>query len=453
VHEEVRVAILGGGVTGLCAAHHLTKAFGADSVLLLEGSDYVGGHTRTDHLDGYSCDWGPNGFLNREPLTLQWVDELGLTPELISANEAAAHRFILKNDQLIEIVGPPKFLLQPLLSVAGRARLLCEPFIKTKRDETPESVWDFAARRIGKEAADMMVGPMVSGIFAGDAHALSLAHCFPRMAAMERDYGSLFQALLAKKREDKEASAMGPKGVLTSFAGGIGHLAKTATAKLGSRVRSGERVSRLTKDGAHFRVETNSGLTVDAQSVVVAVPAFAAAELTTDLDLGLSSALKNIAYADCVVICTGYRNEQVARDVNGFGFLVPRNQKKRVLGCLWTSSIFPNQAPDGHVLLRTIYGGYNDPDVVPLPDAELLELVKREVEPLMGISTKPEFVRIFRHYKGIPQYLLSHGTHLNEIEAAEQRHPGLAIAGNAYRGVGLNDCVVSAQRAVSRLTS
>lgn len=440
-------------MTGLCAAHHLSKAFGTDSVLLIEGSDYVGGHTRTDQIDGFSCDWGPNGFLNREPLTLEWVDELGLTPELVLANEAAAHRFILKNDQLIEILGPPKFLLQPLLSVKGRARLLCEPMIRAKRDDAPESVWDFAARRIGREAADMMVGPMVSGIFAGDAHALSLAHCFPRMAAMERDYGTLFNALMAKRRVDKEASAMGPKGVLTSFAGGIGHLAQVATAKLGNRVRSGNRVTRLTKPNGTFRIETSAGLTVDAASVVVAVPAFAAAELTGELDPALSKTLRNIAYADCVVICTGYRKSHVSRDVNGFGFLVPRNQNKRLLGCLWTSSIFPKQAPDDWVLLRTIYGGYNDPDVVRLDDAQLLEHVRREVDPLLGISSKPEFVRIFRHFKGIPQYLLSHGTYLNEIEAAESRFPGLVMAGNAYRGVGLNDCVISAHRAVQRLTA
>ena len=453
MHEDVRVAIVGGGVTGLCAAHHLSKAFGPDAVLLLEGSEYVGGHTRTDHTEGFSCDWGPNGFLNREPLTLQWVDELGLTPELVSANEAAAHRFILKDDRLIEIVGPPKFLLAPLLSVAGRARLLCEPFIKTKRDDTPESVWNFAARRIGKEAADMMVGPMVSGIFAGDAHALSLSHCFPRMASMERDYGSLFQALLAKKKEDKEASAMGPKGVLTSFAGGIGHLAATATAKLGTRARSGLRVTRITKLGSKYKLETNNGLSVEAASVVLAVPAFAAAEITRDLDNALSGALGNIAYADCVVICSGYRRSQVAHNVNGFGFLVPRNQGKRVLGCLWTSSIFPTQAPDDFVLLRTIYGGFNDADAVRLSDTEILEHVHREVHPLMGIASKPEFVRIFRHIRGIPQYLLSHGSHLREIEAAEARHPGLVLAGNAYRGVGLNDCVVSAHRAVTRLTA
>jgi oxygen-dependent protoporphyrinogen oxidase len=273
------------------------------------------------------------------------------------------------------------------------------------------------------------------------------------MAAMERDYGSLFQALLAKKKEDKQASAMGPKGVLTSFAGGIGHLAKTATQKLGARARGGTKVTRLSKSGAGYHIETSTGLTVDAASVVVAVPAFSAAELTGEMDPALSGALSSIAYADCVVICTGYRKEQVGRDVNGFGFLVPRNQNKRVLGCLWTSSIFPHQAPEGWVLLRTIYGGYNDADAVRLTDQQLLEHVQREVEPLVGISTKPEFVRIFRHLKGIPQYLLSHGKYLSEIEAAEERHAGLVIAGNAYRGVGLNDCVVSAHRAVSRLTA
>ena len=219
---ETRVAVLGGGVTGLCAAHYLSKAFGPDNVRLLEASDYVGGTTRTENIEGFLCDWGPNGFLNREPLTLDWIDDLELSPELVTANEAAAHRFILKNDRLMEVVGPPKFLVSPLLSAKGRARLLCEPLIKSKSNDDVETIWNFAARRIGREAADIMVSAMVLGVYGGDAKQLSLAHCFPRMAAMEKEHGTLFKALLAKRRQTSTASPMRPSCVFTTFQQFIG---------------------------------------------------------------------------------------------------------------------------------------------------------------------------------------------------------------------------------------
>jgi len=449
--EETKIAIIGGGVTGLCAAQYLAEAFGRESILLLEASDYVGGQTRTDHIGGFSCDWGPNAFLDREALTLKWIEDLGIRDQLIQCNEAAAHRFILKDGCLHEVVEPLKFLLTPLLSLKGRARLCCEPLVKTRRDDAPESIWDFAARRIGREAADTMVTPMASGVFGGDAKQLSMAHCFPRMVAMEREYGSLVKALIAKKREDKRASPTGPRGTLTSFKQGIGFLPETVSRLLADRVRPETKVTQLIRPKGAYQIETEAGATVEAESVVIALPAHAASAITAALDADLSAALGTITYADIAVLCTGYPREKVGHDLNGFGFLVPRNQGKRVLGCLWTSSIFAHRAPEDSVHLRTMYGGYTDPDAVRLSDGELIDLLKREVHPVLHIHGDPEFVSIYRHSPGIPQYLLGHGRPLDAVAAAEQRHPGLAFAGNAYRGVGLNDCVLSAHRAVQRL--
>jgi len=449
--EETRVAVLGGGVTGLCAAHYLAKAFGRGNVLLLEASDYIGGQTRSDNIDGFSCDWGPNGFLDREPLTLKWIEDLGSAHELLRCNESAAHRFIFKDGRLHEVVGPPRFLFAPLLSPMGRLRLCCEPLIKAKRDDAPESVWDFAARRIGREAADLMVTPMVSGVFGGDAKQLSLEHCFPRMADMERRYGGLVKALIAIKKVDKSASPLGPRGTLTTFHRGIGFLPDAAVRPLSDRIRTQTPVTGLFRTDGAYRIQTSAGLTVSAAAVVVALPAHAAAAVAAGLDADCSVALRAIAYADIAVLCTGYRRENVGHDLNGFGFLVPRNQGLRVLGCLWSSSIFPGRAPEGWVQLRTMYGGYTDPDAIRLSDNELIAHLRHEVHPLLQIGGEPEFVRVYRHRPGIPQYLLGHGERLRAIAAAEQRFPGLAFAGNAYRGVGLNDCVVSALRAVDAL--
>jgi oxygen-dependent protoporphyrinogen oxidase len=450
--EDVKVAVLGGGVTGLCVAHYVAEALGDDSVVLIESADHVGGRARTDRVDGFTCDWGPNGFLDREPKTVAWLEALGLGEVMRRANENAAHRFILKNDALVEVHPPPKFLTSSLLSIPGRARLFCEPFIPAKRDDAPESIWDFAARRIGAEAADMMVAPMARGIFGGDAKQLSLQHCFPRMAEMERDYGGLVKALFKRKKEAGGGGPMGPRGVLTTCAGGIGLVAERAAERLGDRIHTGTKATRLGRDGGTLRIETDRELSVRAAQVVVAMPAFAAKPLLAEFDSALADALGSIAYADIAVVCTGYARERVGRDLDGFGMLYPPNQDKRVLGCIWSSSIFPDQAPEGAVLLRSMIGGYNDPQAVALSDAELIDCVARDVHPRMGIDSKPDFVRVFRHRQGIPQYLLSHGEHLATIEVAEARHPGLIFAGNAYRGVGMNDCVVSAYRAVERVT-
>ncbi|MBI2433532.1 MAG: protoporphyrinogen oxidase, partial [Candidatus Hydrogenedentes bacterium] len=364
----------------------------------------------------------------------------------------AAHRFILRHGRLHEVQGPPKFLLSSLLSLSGRARLLCEPFIPGKRDSTPESIWNFAARRIGREAADTLVSPMVSGIFGGDARQLSLEHCFPRMAAMERQYGGLYKALRAKRRENPGASPMGPSGTLTCFPRGIQQLCDTAAAQLGDRLRCNTPVTAVHEENGQFRIELNNGEAFLTKKLLVAAPAYAAAQFLAPLDEALAQTLGTIPYASIAVLCTAHGRSQVAHPLNGFGFLAPRVEGVRTLGCLWTSSIFPQQAPLGKVLLRTMIGGATDPAAVNLSEAELLDLLQREIGPLLGITGQPELIRVFRWQRGIPQYDLQHGPRLDALAAAQHRHPNLALAGNAYHGVGLNDCVLSAHAAVERLT-
>ena len=447
--EQTRVAVIRAGITGLCAAHELVKRFGAGSVMVIDAADRPGGYAHTERAEGFLCDSGPNGYLPREPRLTQWVEELGLGDERVRANEAAAHRFILKDGRLVEIVGPPRFFVSPLLSVGGRARLLAEPLIRAKRNGEPESIWDFAARRIGPEAADTLVSAMVLGVFGGDAHRLSLEHCFPRMAAMEREHGGLFRAMLAMR--GGAGGPMGSGGVLTTFRGGIGALAERAAERLGHSLRLGNKATAVERSGSAWRVCLQDGNEIESEFVVVATPAHVTAELMAGLDAELSRACATIAHAPIAVVCTAYRREDVSHDMNGFGFLAPPNQAQRLLGCIWTSSVFPQSAPEGWVFLRSMIGGDIHPEDAALPDAALLGHVAREVHPLLGITRTPEFVRIYRHRHGIPQYRLDHGDVLRALEAAEARHPGLAIAGNAYRGVSLNDCVASAHRAVQMI--
>lgn len=441
---DLDTLVIGGGAAGLCAAYYRQAAKQSGDVLLIDSGDQPGGHMKTDVVDGFTCDWGPNGFLDREPLTLEWVDALGLTPDLVQAQEAAARRFIVRGGQLVELVPPPKFMLAPILSIPGRLRMMMEPLIAQRVSDQPESIWDFAARRIGSEAADTLVGPMVSGVFGGDAKQLSLAHCFPRMAAMERDHGSLFKAMRARSKST--TAAMGPGGTLTSFEGGVATLADKASAALGESLRSGESVQSLRREGDTFIAETSNG-TYRARKCIIATPPTPAATMISDLAPDAARAIASISCCNIAVVCTGYTNPQDAR-VDGFGFLVPRFEKRRALGCIWTSSVFPHEAREGGVLLRTMIGGATDPDAVNLSDEELLDIVATEVGPLVNINESPDITRIFRHRNAIPQYGLDHGTVLQATERAEQAHPGLAFAGNGYRGVGLNDCVVSAHRAL-----
>lgn len=450
--ETFRVVIIGGGVSGLCTAGLLAESHG-DGILLLEAGAEVGGTAQTELCDGYTCDIGPNGFLDREPLTLEWVKRLGLDGELVRANAQAARRFVYRGGKLHELKPPPAFFFGGPLSLPGRLRLVFEPLISARMDKTPESIWNFAERRIGGEAADILVSSMVSGIYGGDAKQLSLEHCFPRMAAMERDYGSLFAAMRAKKKDSGKGSPMGPGGVLTSFRGGVGGLAAAASAQPGVSIRKNSAVSAIQKQGEGYAVQLREGGVILAGAVVVATPSFVAAEILRDLDAELATALEAIPYAGISVLCTGYKRDQIRHDLNGFGFLAPRTEGMRALGCIWTSSIFPNQAPEGSVLLRTMFGGATDPEAQDLSDAELLDTFLCDLDPVLGISGKPELLKIFRWRRGIPQYDLQHGERLAVIEAAATRHPGLVLAGNAYHGVGLNDCVLSAHRAVATLAA
>ncbi len=447
-----KTIIVGGGITGCCAAYYAMQRDGADSVLLLEASDSLGGTAQTESMDGFTCEKGPNGFLDKEPKTLDWVRDLGLEEQLVRANQLAARRFIFRNGGLREIKPPPGFLFSKVLSLQGCIRLAGEPFIPQRVSEEEESIWDFAARRIGVEAADTLVAPMVSGIYGGDAKQLDLASCFPKMAAMEADHGGLVKSMLAKRKEKKSGggSAMGPGGTLTSFGGGIATLINRAGEALGDCVRCNTPVQRISRQDEVYTVRTANGEDVIADSVIVAAPTHVATGMVAEMDADLADALDSIPYASMVVVCTGYDRSAVGHDLDGFGFLVPRTQEKRILGCIWTSTLFPGRAPDGKVLIRTMIGGAADPEAVGLDDDALLDLLRDELFPILDIQADPVMQRIYRYEKAIPQYTFGHQARLRRIEAAEERNPGLFFAGNAYRGVGLNDCVLSALRAVGR---
>lgn len=450
--------VIGGGISGLCTAHQIIQTVPRECVCLLEAGDYIGGHVRTDAVDGYRCDWGPNGFLDREPAMLDWVEDLGLGDEIVQAGEETARRYLLLGDRLVEIPPPPAFFFAPLLSIPGRLRLFAEPFIPARKNGTPESIHHFASRRIGKEAADTLISAMVLGVFGGDAKHLSLQHCFPRMAEMEREHGSLFSALrvqskLAKGAEEKPGGPSGPGGTLTSFRTGIGRLVERAAEVLGDIAHANVSVEKVEPTETGFRVTSASGDVFDTERVVFAVPAYAAAKIASGFSSELASQLERVDYASIAVVCAGFKREHVQHDLRGFGYLVPPKEDRKTLGCLFSSSVFPSCAPEGSVLLRAMLGGALHPEMVNASDEEIMAVVRRDVFDVLGADGEPEMLRIFRHKRAIPQYGLDHGKVLAAVDKAEAEFPGLYFTGNAFRGIGMNDCVADAYRVAERVTN
>jgi oxygen-dependent protoporphyrinogen oxidase len=460
-----RIVIAGAGVTGLSIAHAIRQRDPHANLVVLEPKDRPGGNVRTEVVDGYTCEWGADGFLDNAPDTLRVVQEIGLAPRLLPSDDAARRRFIFRGGRLHEVpAGPGAFLASGLLSARGKARIALEPFAGGPTEDD-ESIYGFAARRIGREAASVMIDSMVSGIFAGHSRDLSLRACFPKMWQMESDHGSLFRALLATRKKRRKGDAVGaPAGRLTSFVGGMTELTDTLAAQLDGTLRTGTPVLQLrpgrpvqafrpasVPEG--FSIATPAGV-LDAEAVVLTGPASESADLIRPFDSTLASLVGGIQTAPLAVVCLGFDASALAAErgpLNGFGFLVPRSEGVRILGALWETSIYPNRAPAGKALLRVMIGGATDPAILELDDRALLATVRQDLQTTMGLSIAPEFVQIVRHARGIPQYTIGHVARLQRIDALLQGHAGLILAGNSYRGVSINSCIAESGAIADRV--
>jgi oxygen-dependent protoporphyrinogen oxidase len=458
-----KIIIIGGGVSGLATAWLLrskAQATGKElEITLLEKEQRLGGKMWSIKADGYTCEWGPNGFLDSKPQTLDLCKAIGVEDHLHRSNDNARKRFIFSGGILNQLPdGGPAFFKSKLISWPGKLRLAMEPtpFISSAPVGVDETLAAFGRRRLGQEALDKLIAPMVSGIFAGDPETMSLESCFPRIAELEREYGGLVRAMimLAKKKKRDQAegkvvsSAAGPGGILTSFREGIQYLSDALTASLGGIVRPGSAVTAVAKAAStSYRITCSDGSQLDADQVIIAAPAFATADMLSGLDGGIAGMLREIPYASMTVICFGYSRDRIAYSLDGFGYLIPKQEGRSTLGTLWDSSMFEDRAPAGKVLLRSMMGGACFPGYVTLNDDEVVARVRKDLAVTMGIEAAPEFVRIFRHPQAIPQYIVGHGKRLQTLSEKLNAHPGLILTGNSYRGIGLNDCVAAAERA------
>ena len=436
---RVRVAVVGGGGAGLAVAAWLERDHGVREVAVFEASERPGGKVATRWDGAFCLEWGPQGFLDAAPDTLELADHLGLGEAIVRAGDRSAARYIVRAGRPRRVpVSPPAFLLSGVLPPAARLRVLLEPFARP-HPGGDETVRAFAVRRIGRVAADVLVDAMVTGVFAGDPARLSLASTFPRMAAMEAEHGSLTRAMLARRRGGGGPS--GPAGTLSTFRRGMGALATAAARALGGRLRTGTPVEAIERLGnGRFRLRFPGG-EAEADRVVVATPAADAARLLRPTAPEAVPALEAMETAPVAVVMTAYRpGNGFGRPVEGFGVLVPGGEPLGVLGTLYCHSIFPGQAPDGWLLLRTLLGGARDPGAAALDDRALLARTRRALAAILGADPEPDRYWIVRHPAAIAQYTVGHAGRVAHAEAAARR-AGIELAGSAYRGVSVNDCI------------
>lgn len=425
----------------------LTRNPEAD-ITIFEAGQRVGGKVWTETSpQGYLCEGGVNGFLDKIPRTLELCREAGVKP--LPADVSAQRRYVYSRGELHKLPEkPPEFLKSRLLSVGGRLRVVFET-IAGGTDNPDETLAQFATRRLGRQAYERLIDPMASGVFAGDASRLSLKSCFPRIHEIENEYGSLIRGLIklqakAKREGRKNTPGPGPGGTLTSFMTGMGALTDSLAGQLGPRIRLASAVRDISRDGQRYHLLLDGDNVHESDVLILASPAHAQAQMLKSLDAELAGLLAQIPYPALTVCCFGYRKERVSRVPDGFGFLIPSKEQRAILGTIVDSNVFPGRAPEDSILLRSMVGGARSPELALLPDEQLVDRVRSDLRDILGIGAEPDFVRLFRHTKAIPQYLVGHAARLREIEEKLLKHPGLVLTGNAFKGVSLNDCVVNA---------
>lgn len=440
-----RVVVVGGGISGLAAARAAVETASAAGegleVVLLERDPAVGGKAQTRRNGGWLVEGGPAGYLD-DPETAatmrRLIDAAGLGSEVITASEAAKHRFVVRAGRAREVKpNPARMVTGGILSLAGAVRLLAEPFIRPRREAGDESVFDFASRRIGREAAERLVAPMMLGIFAGDARKLSLLGGFPRLAALEREHGSLVRGMLARRRSKGAGGPSGPAGVLTSFREGMQSLPRALAQRGGFAVRTPVSVEAIER-GRDARWALRSPAAdgnLEADAVVLAAEAWSAARLLSPHVERAGRALGEIDYPPVIAVSLGYRSAAAGGFPRGFGCLIPRGEAHRSLGCVWDSTLFDGRAPEGCVLVRVLLGGAVDPAVSALSDQDAVIVARDDLGRLFGVDAEPVRTHVVRWARAIPQYDVGHPARVAAISEEVAGLGGIFLAGNALHGI------------------
>jgi oxygen-dependent protoporphyrinogen oxidase len=475
--DAKRIVIVGGGITGLAAAHAaIARARDVGrpvAVAVLEGAARFGGNLVTENESGFLLDGGPDSWVASKPQASTLARELGLADSIVGTNPATRRYYVAWRGALHPVpeglvLGVPTrvapLVRTRLFSWAGKARMAVEPFVPARRfdGDADESIADFAARRLGREAAERLVAPLLGGISAGDASEISVRAAFPQLVAMEETRGSLVRGMLATRRERaRAASATAQPGrsqaegsAFVSLRGGVGELVIALCGALragGVVLRPSAKVAAV-RPSARARgawtVEVAGGDGLEADRVLLAVPAYAASSLLPAADDELASALGSIAYRSTATVFLGYRRGHIAHPLDGVGFVVPRAAGRPLLAGTWVSSKWDGRAPDGSVLLRVFVGGPLGEELVARDDESLVRVAQGELRALMGIDAEPTLSRVFRFERASAQMRVGHLARMRSIHARlAGAAPGLRVAGGGYDGVGIPDCIRQGQEA------
>jgi oxygen-dependent protoporphyrinogen oxidase len=476
-----RVVIIGGGIGGLSTALSLEeeaagKGLSLD-IVLLERKDQIGGNISTERVDGFLIEGGPDCFLSEKPWAMELCKKVGLGDEILSTNDKNKKTFVLSRGKLHELpegvilMVPTRIaplLFSTLLSIRGKIRMGLELFVPRKKGSEDESLGSFVRRRLGQEALDKIAEPLVAGVHAGNPDTMSIRASFPKFVKMEEEYGSMIRGMLARMRQmrsggkgggaaGQKGGAKGPRltmfitlkdGLSTLVNGVVSHLKMTT-------IKTGVTVEKVSKRKSGYEVNIKGGKAVTCDAVIIATPAYAAAALIKEIDQNLSEKLLTIPYTSTATVSLGYRRRDIHHPLNGFGFVVPKKEKRRIMAASWVSVKFRYRTPDDSVLIRCFVGGAKNEELVFKSDEELIRMAREELRDIMGITAEPLLARAFKWRKAMPQYTIGHLERVKSIEEMVKRHPGLYLTGSAYNGIGISDSIrmggETAARVVERL--
>jgi oxygen-dependent protoporphyrinogen oxidase len=461
--QLTRIAIIGGGISGLAAAFALEELRRNTGVLveyvLYESSPRLGGVLRTELIDGCVVEAGPDSFITEKTWATDLCRALGLSDRLIGSNDSDRKTYILLRGCLIPMpdglmfMVPTKIVptvLSPLFSWKTKLRMARELF-HPRNYGADESVASFVERHYGSEMVDRLADPLLSGIYGGEASSLSLRAVLPRFREMEESHGSLGRAMLAARKKMSQVPKKPVLTLFTSLKNGMQQLTEGVVSRLSATsLLTKTAVQALHPEGKGWVVST--GMKSDYfDGVIVALPAPATAQVLRLASPGLSAELAAIQYSSSITVALGYGREVRQSLPPGFGFLVPRSEGKRLLAATFVHNKFPYRAPANRALLRCFFAGKNAEDLWPLADDQIVGIVRNELQQILGLRAAPIFVRVYRWKSAMAQYGVGHLDRLDRIELLRQQLPGLALAGNAYRGIGVPDCIRSGRDAATEL--
>ena len=462
-----RVVVIGGGIAGLAAAYALDKQArerGEDVQLtVLEAGARWGGKIQTERQDGFVIEAGPDTFVSTKPWGVALCRELGLEDRLQGADMARRRVFVLFRGRLVEMpeglammvpsrIGP--MIRTRLLSPLGKLRLALDWILPSSKGEHDESLAAFISRRLGRQVYERLIEPLMSGIYAGDGERLSLISTFPFLRDWERRYRSVARGALRQAEARSHRPDSGPhRSVFLTPMGGLGEIVEALLGRLRrADLRLNTTVTRIDRAGRGYLVATASGETLAAEAVIVAAPAFAAADMLRGLDARLAELLDGVEYVSTATVSLAFRADDLPRPLDGHGYVIPRVEERPALACTWTSTKFPHRAPPDHALLRVFIGRAGQMDDPNLDETSLTRIARDELAETLDIRSDPLLVRVARWPRSMPQYNLGHPERLRAIDERLESLPGLRLAGAAYSGIGIPDCIRSGEEAARAAT-